>query len=246
MEIEVLFENKNYLIINKPAGLVVHYDGKTVEPNVADWVLKNYPQTADVGEPLKLSNGEVIKRPGIVHRIDRDTSGALVIALNQESFLHLKGMFQSREVQKTYHAFVYGIVKKDDDVIDRPIGRSRKDFRLWSAQRFARGEMREAVTDYRVLVRGGDAGADATFIEAKPHTGRTHQIRVHFKAINHPVVCDKLYAPKREPLLGFERLALHARSIEFRDTDGSVISATAPYPQDFALAVDLIAKTKAV
>lgn len=252
MNIEVLFENKNYVIINKPAGLVVHYDGKTVEPNVADWVLKNYPQTADVGEPLKLSNGETISRPGIVHRIDRDTSGALVIALNQESFLHLKGMFQSREVQKTYHAFVYGIVKKDDDVIDRPIGRSRKDFRLWSAQRLARGEMREAITDYRVLARSSEAGSNTaqtegvTFIEAKPHTGRTHQIRVHFKAINHPVVCDKLYAPKREPLLGFERLALHARTIEFKDTDGSIISATAPYPQDFARAVDLIAKTKGV
>lgn len=242
MEIEVLFENKNYAIINKPAGLVVHYDGKTVEPNVADWVLKKYPQTADVGEPLKLSNGEIIKRPGIVHRIDRDTSGALVIALNQESFLHLKGMFQSREVQKTYHAFVYGIVKKDDDVIDRSIGRSRKDFRLWSAQRMARGEMREAITDYRVLERGDDV----TFVEAKPHTGRTHQIRVHFKAINHPVVCDKLYAPKRGTVLGFKRLALHAKQIEFKDMDGKTISAEAPYPSDFAHAIDLIAKTKAV
>jgi 23S rRNA pseudouridine1911/1915/1917 synthase len=242
MEIEVLFENNNYLIINKPAGLVVHYDGKTKEPNVADWVLKKYPQTAHVGESLKLSNGETINRPGIVHRIDRDTSGALVIALNQESFLHLKGMFQSREVQKTYHAFVYGVVKKDDDVIDRPIGRSRKDFRLWSAQRFARGEMREAVTDYKVLERG----KDVTFVEARPHTGRTHQIRVHFKAINHPVVCDKLYAPKRESMLDFQRLALHARSIEFMDLDGKNISAEAPYPADFSRAVDLIAKTKAL
>ncbi len=242
MQIEVLFENKNYVVINKPAGLVVHYDGKTKEPNVTDWVLEKYTHTAEVGEPITLSNGEMIKRPGIVHRIDRDTSGALVIALNQESFLHLKGMFQSREVQKTYHAFVYGVVKKDEDVIDRPIGRSRKDFRLWSAQRMARGEMREAITDYKVLERG----KEVTFLEAKPHTGRTHQIRVHLKAVNHPVVCDKLYAPKRGAILGFKRLALHARAIEFKDMDSSIVSTTAPYPEDFVQAIDLIAKTKAV
>ncbi len=258
IEMELLFENKNYVIINKPAGLVVHYDGKTAEPNVTDWVLKKYPRTADVGEPINLSNGEVIKRPGIVHRIDRDTSGAMVIALNQPAFLHLKAHFQEREVEKTYHAFVYGVVKKDADVIDRPIGRSRKDFRMWSAQRFARGELREAITDYRVLARGqvpGDGRASeegVTFLEAKPHTGRTHQIRVHLKAINHPVVCDKLYAPKRPPMLGFTRLALHARAIKFKDALGAEISATAPYPKDFANAIEaiktleihLIAKTK--
>ncbi|MSR73359.1 hypothetical protein EXS61_02020 [Candidatus Parcubacteria bacterium] len=250
IEIETLFENKDYVIINKPAGLVVHYDGKTAEPNVTDWVLKNYPMAADVGEPINLSNGEVIKRPGIVHRIDRDTSGVMVIALNQSAFLHLKSHFQSREVEKTYHAFVYGVVKKDADVIDRPIGRSRKDFRLWSAQRFARGELRDAITDYRVLARGqvqgegrssgGDGGEGVTFLEAKPHTGRTHQIRVHLKAINHPVVCDKLYAPKRPPMLGFARLALHAREIKFKDMDGAEISATAPYPKDFAHAIEAI------
>ncbi len=238
MTIPVLFENKNYIIINKPAGLVVHYDGKTKEPNVTDWVLKNYPDIAGVGEPLKLSSGETIDRPGIVHRIDRDTSGTLVIARTQESFLHLKAHFQERDVKKTYNAFVYGVVKKDDDIINRPIGRSRKDFRLWSAQRLARGELREAITDYVVLNRG----KDVTFIETKPHTGRTHQIRVHFKAINHPVVCDKLYAPKREPMLGFSRLALHARSIEFKDIDGSIVTAIAPYPEDFAKAIKLIEK----
>jgi 23S rRNA pseudouridine1911/1915/1917 synthase len=236
MNLSVLFENKHYIVINKPAGLVVHFDGKTKEPNVTDWVLEQYPETANVGEPLTLSSGEVIARPGIVHRIDRETSGALVIARTQEAFEYLKERFQSREVDKTYHAFVYGTVKKDSDTIDRPIGRSRKDFRMWSAQRFARGELREAITDYRVLARG-ESGEAVTFIEAKPHTGRTHQIRVHLKAINHPVVCDKLYAPKREPLLGFERLALHARSIQFEGIDGETVSVTAPYPADFEAAV---------
>ncbi len=248
MNLPIIFQNKNYVIVNKPAGLVVHYDGKTKEPNVTDWVIENFPQASEVGEPTTLSSGEIIKRPGIVHRIDRDTSGALVIALTQEAFLHLKTHFQSREVKKTYHAFVYGNVKKDEDTIDRPIGRSKKDFRLWSAQRFARGELREAITDFTVLARGRGSvgtpkpGDEVTFLEAKPHTGRTHQIRVHFKAINHPVICDKLYAPKRDSLLGFKRLALHARSIEFKDLDGKVISAIALYPEDFERAVKLLAK----
>ncbi len=233
MKIDILFENDRYVIINKPAGLVVHADGKTIEPNVAEWFAQQYPASSQVGEPLVLSSGEVIARPGIVHRIDRETSGVLVLARTPEAFAHLKGHFQSRDVDKTYHVFVYGNVKKDYDTIDRPIGRSRKDFRMWSAQRLARGELREAITDYAVIARG----EKATFLEAKPHTGRTHQIRVHFKAINHPVVCDKLYAPKHPPLFGLDRLALHARSIAFADIDGSTISVTAPYPEDFERAV---------
>lgn len=134
-------------------------------------------------------------------------------------------------MQKTYHAFVYGIVKEDDAIIDRPIARSRKDFRKWSAQRGARGDVREAVTEYRVLSRLENERA--TFVEALPKTGRTHQIRVHFKAINHPVVCDSLYAPKGQPILGFKRLALHARSLEFTNIDGQHIKVEAPYPNDF-------------
>lgn len=247
MDLPIIFQNERYVIINKPAGLVVHFDGKTKEPNVCDWVLETFPETADVGEPITLSNGEVIARPGIVHRIDRETSGVLVVARTSEAHAHLKAQFQSRVVSKVYHAFVYGNVKKDEDTINRPIGRSKKDFRLWSAQRFARGELREAVTDFKVLARGHGSlvgaystpkpGDEVTFIEAHPHTGRTHQIRVHCKAINHPVVYDKLYAPKRESLLGFKRLALHARQITFTDVDGSLVSVTAPYPEDFEKAV---------
>lgn len=244
MDIPILFQNNEYVIVHKPAGLVVHSDGKTDEPNLTEWILSHFPQTATVGEPLTLSDGRVIQRPGIVHRIDRDTSGVLVIALTPEAHAHLKSQFQQRLVQKTYHAFVYGTVKKDEQTIDRPIGRSKKDFRLWSAQRFARGELREAVTDITVLARGSGtmssvpkAGDEVSFIEVHPRTGRTHQIRVHCKAINHPVVCDKLYAPKRHSLLGFKRLALHARKISFVDSSGSTVSAEAPYPEDFSRAL---------
>jgi 23S rRNA pseudouridine1911/1915/1917 synthase len=236
MNIPVIFEDDNYIIVNKPAGLVVHYDGKTKEPTLADWILENYPKMKEVGEPLVIASGEKIFRPGIVHRIDRDTSGVLVLTKNQKAFTDLKEKFKKREVSKTYHAFVYGAISESEGIIDRPIGRSRKDFRLWSAQRGARGEMREAVTHYKVLGKN----EKASFIEVSPKTGRTHQIRVHFKAINHPIIADALYAPKRASELDFERLALHSYEIRFKGIDGKEIQAKAPYPKDFARALKKI------
>ncbi|MBX4210845.1 RluA family pseudouridine synthase [Candidatus Parcubacteria bacterium] len=239
MDLPILYEDKNYAVIAKPAGLVVHADGKTVEPSVVDWVIEKYPSVKKVGEPFKLSSGETIDRPGIVHRLDRDTSGVLIIAKNQPSFEYLKEQFKKHRVKKIYHAFVYGDIKEDEGVIDRPIGRNNKDFRLWSAQRGARGELREAVTNYKVLVRS----PVATLVEVTPKTGRTHQIRVHFKAINFPVICDRLYAPKRKPELGFERLALHGVSIEFLDMYGKKIKVEAPYPEDFVAAKKALEET---
>lgn len=236
MEIPILYEDDSVVVVNKPAGLVVHPDGKTKEFTLVDWIRENYPAIKNVGEPITLSNGQVIHRPGIVHRLDRETSGVLAIAKTQGSFLRFKNQFQERETKKTYFAFVYGEMKEDDGVIDRPIARSRKDFRLWSAQRGGRGETREAVTSYTVRLRA----KGLSYVEVEPKTGRTHQIRVHFKAINHPVVCDNLYAPKREPALGFGRLALHARSLEFTDVDGRRIRVEAPFPEDFIKALSVM------
>src|SRR5690554_5302394 len=109
---EIIFENNNLLIINKPAGILVHSDGKSSDLTVADWVLEQYPDLRSVGEPMTVqgTGGNIVEvvRPGIVHRLDKDTSGCLVIAKTQESFLHLKAQFQDHTIQKTYHAFVYG------------------------------------------------------------------------------------------------------------------------------------------
>lgn len=232
MNLEVLYEDDDILALNKPAGIVVHYDGKTREPSIAEWLVEHRPEMKNVGEPWETPSGETIHRPGIVHRLDRETSGALLVCKNQKTFDAMKEKFQKRRVTKTYHAFLYGEMKDEEGTIDRPIARSRKDFRLWSAQRGARGKEREAVTDYKVVSRHGGL----TFVEANPKTGRTHQIRVHFKAINHPVVCDRLYAPKREPALGFERLALHSRSMEF-ELGGKEMRIEAPYPEDFLAAL---------
>jgi 23S rRNA pseudouridine1911/1915/1917 synthase len=245
----ILYEDDDVVAIDKPAGLVVHPDGRTVEPTVVDWILAKYPHLKEVGEPLTLASGEVIYRPGIVHRLDRDTSGVLLIAKNQVSFQALKAQFQNHGIKKIYNSFVYGeMTVGEEEVIDRPIAKSRKDFRLWSAQRGSRGEIRDAITNYKVLASTDSGRSDLGFsyMEVEPQTGRTHQIRVHFKAINHPIICDRLYAPKRKPGLGFERLALHSRSLEFTMANGKRLTIEASLPPDFAAAVKKIGYTEAI
>lgn len=231
-KVEIIYEDNNVLALNKPAGLMVHGDGRTKEKTLTDWILKKYPSLKNVGEPARYE-GEIIPRPGIVHRLDKETSGVLVVAKNQKAFEHIKKEFQERKVAKTYLAIVYGAVKEDYGTINRPIGRSTKDFRLWSAQRGARGAMREAVTEYQVLKRT----PDFSLLNLFPKTGRTHQLRVHLKAVNHPIVCDSLYAPKRECALGLKRMALHASSVEFSAPSGKKIKAEASLPQDLSEAV---------
>ncbi len=238
MKIKTIFENSEVLVINKPAGLVVHADGRTKEKNLCDWILKNYPKLKNVGEPLVLQNGTEIKRPGIVHRLDRETSGALIIAKTQKSFLNLKEQFQNKEIKKIYNTFVWGKMREEEGIIDRPIGKSSKDFRQWSAQRGARGVLREAITEYKVLESNGEF----SYLEINLKTGRTHQIRVHMKAVNTPVVGDKLYAPKRDFALGFERVALHASLVEFSLIKGEKIKVEAKLPKDFKNALKLIAE----
>ena len=241
MKPTILYEDSDVLAVNKPAGLVVHSDGKTLEPNLVDWILQKYitayPKIKNVGESGKNANGQEILRSGIVHRLDRETSGVMLIAKTQKSFEHLKAQFQAHEIKKEYHAFVYGEMNIGKGKIDRPIGRSSKDFRMWSAQRGARGELREAVTEYEVVSHGHGY----SFVHVFPKTGRTHQIRVHFKAINFPLVHDALYAPTKksdsENSLGFTRLALHSYQVTFVGLDGATHTVTAPYPDDFTHAL---------
>jgi 23S rRNA pseudouridine1911/1915/1917 synthase len=239
----ILYEDDDIVVVNKPAGLVVHSDGRTVEPSVSEWFVSKYPESRNVGEPLKLtarsSNLEAsIERPGVVHRIDRETSGVLLLAKTVEGHKVLKEQFQNREIEKVYHLFVYGNLKDDYGTINLPIGRSVSNFRKRSAERGARGEIREALTYFQVLKR--DPDKNFTFVEAKPKTGRTHQIRVHFKALHHSVVCDKLYAPNKPTLLGFSRLALHARAITFKNVSGEKVTIESPYPEDFQNALKII------
>ncbi len=235
MDIPILYEDDEVLAINKPAGLVVHPDGRTKEETLVDWVQSNYPKIseAQVGESIALTGGGEIKKPGIVHRIDRETSGVLLIAKTQESFLNLKAQFQARTISKHYKTFTHGFFKDASGIIDKPIGRSTSDFRRWSAEYGARGELREAVTKYEVLGQGESKGVKLSYLDVFPRTGRTHQIRVHLKAVGHPILGDKLYAPKAALALGFNRVALHASSIVFKSLNGEEKRVIAPLPTDF-------------
>jgi 23S rRNA pseudouridine1911/1915/1917 synthase len=229
MNFTILYEDDDIVAIDKPSGVMTHPDSHTKDGTVSDWFAQNYPASRDVGELQRLPDGSEIARPGVVHRLDRDTSGVLVLTKTGDAHAHFKYSFQEHLVKKIYLAFVYGVVKEPKGIINFAIGRSRKDFRLRSAQPKAKGQMREALTRYEVL---GDIGTHS-LLKVMPETGRTHQIRVHLKAIHHPVVCDPLYAPNHPCDLSFKRLGLHAQSLEVRLLSGKLIKITAPIPKDF-------------
>ncbi|MBU2218891.1 RluA family pseudouridine synthase [Patescibacteria group bacterium] len=240
MKIPIIYEDNDILAVNKPAFLVVHNG----DESVAGWLIKNYSQIKDIGED---SN-----RPGIVHRLDKDTSGILLIAKNQKSFEYLKEQFQQRKIKKTYLVLVHGRLKNDEGVIELAIAKSKKDFRkktcLAESRRATQksiGKIREAVTEYKALKRFNNF----TLIEAYPKTGRTHQIRVHLKAIGHPVVCDKLYGFKKQKCpLGLNRHFLHASSLDFNlpaspsqgGPSGGRIKLEADLPQDLQNTLNML------
>lgn len=232
---KILYEDKDILAIDKPAGISVHGDGRNDVETLADLILKEYPEMKNVGEPMEIEvNGEMKKifRPGIVHRLDKDTSGVLLLARNQNAYEFLKKQFQNREIKKTYITLVSGHMKNDTGTIDASIGRSPSDPRKRIASRGKSGKLRDAVTEYKVLERIEIDGEKYTWVEVYPKTGRTHQIRVHMKFLNHPVVCDKLYAPDKICPESISRLALHAKSIEFKNLAWENLKIEAPIPED--------------
>lgn len=238
--IKILYEDDSVMVINKPSGIMVHNDGRDEGETVVDWFLKQVPGAKGVGEPGFAQGGIPLERSGVVHRLDRETSGVLILAKTQEAFVHLKEQFQSHLIKKEYRTIVYGTMKEKWGSVDRPIGRSMKDFRLRSAQRGARGLLREARTDWELI---GQSDTHA-YLKISPKTGRTHQIRVHMKAIGKPIVQDELYAgeeSRKGENLGFTRLALHAYSLKVVLPDGEEKVFIAPLPLDFEIATTAIA-----
>jgi len=207
----ILYEDADVVAVAKPAGLITHSNGRTKEETAEEWFKQKYPEGA-----------------GYVHRLDRDTSGVLVFAKNATAYEFLRKAFHDRDIKKTYLAIVYGALKEKKGIIDFDIGRSRKDFRLRSAQPKAKGRLREALTRYEVI---GETG-EYSLLRMMPETGRTHQIRVHLKAIHHPIVCDPLYAPNHAPALGITRLGLHAYRLDLPLPAGGRTVITAPIPPD--------------
>jgi 23S rRNA pseudouridine1911/1915/1917 synthase len=223
MEPTVLFEDEDILVIDKPTGMIVYPDGKHDYPAVSGWLETK----------LQGPSGEKFF---FVHRIDRETSGLLVIAKTGVAFEFIKEQFQERDIKKTYRAFVYGSLKEERGIIDKPIGSSRGGRGPRSATR-PLGTQREAQTVWKLLGNSpgtvGESGLSVAYIEAFPKTGRTHQIRVHMAALQHPIICDQLYAPGRPPLLGFKRLALHAYTLQLLHPNGKEMAFEAPLPPDF-------------
>ena len=225
----ILFENNDVVCIDKPAGLLSHPNEKGNEFSVSDWFVEHCPSAHSVGESLVLENGDVVERHGIVHRLDRWTSGIMVLAKNQVAHQMIKEQFAEGKVQKEYCAFVYGRVRDKRGIITAPIGRDR-NVGVRRATRKATGMLRDARTEYVVE----DSIPNVSFVYFYPKTGRTHQIRIHAKHIRHPVVGDPLYAHNMEPILGFERLALHAKSISLVLPHMTIpFECSVSFPQDF-------------
>jgi 23S rRNA pseudouridine1911/1915/1917 synthase len=238
LPLQILYEDESLIVVDKPAGLVVHPAPGHARRTLVNALVARGDFSADGGE-----------RPGIVHRLDKETSGVIVVARNEPAHHALAAQFKSREVVKLYEAVTWGHLRQETGVIERPIGRSRAD-RQKMAVTLVRG--RPALTRWRVLARF----EVADHLEVSPESGRTHQIRVHLASVGHPVLGDRRYgggagveagfqgaarALARELLGRMPRFALHARRLEFRHplTDRPLMFE-APLPPDFRALLDFL------
>jgi len=227
LKCEILFEDDDFLALNKPSGVITHPSEETGQYSgtIVNQTLKKVEVGA--GDPL---------RPGIVHRLDKDTSGVLLIAKTKVAFSYLVDLFKSRSIKKTYLALVCGILEHKKGIIDSPISRSSRDRKKMDISNDH--EAKEAKSLYRVLDEFSVDGADfVSLVEIDLLTGRTHQIRVHMKAIGHPVVGDNVYGKRSvnscfEKIFGLNRQFLHAHLLEFKHLNGKKIKITAPLPMD--------------
>ena len=241
--ISLIYETKDFIAVDKPAGLLVHSVPKanskfqipnSEEPTLVDWVLEKYPEVKNVGDEPEI-------RPGIVHRLDRDTSGVILIARNQEFFEYLKNLFKTHQIKKTYLALVWGKLEPKFGEIKIPIGIKTGTIKRTVWQKRAK-DIKEAITDYRVKKYFNDF----SLVELTPKTGRTHQIRIHLASLGHPVVGDKLYGfqknknPQSNTPFNLNRQFLHAVSLEFSSADGHRIMIEAELPEELKRIIDIL------
>ncbi len=244
-EPRIIYENENFVAVDKPAGMLTHSTqinadigadkrGYKISENLrtnqresavlTDWLLEKYPEMKNVGDEPEI-------RPGIVHRLDRETSGILLAAKNQNSFEYLKSLFKTRQIKKTYFALVFGAFKEKIGIIDKEIRR-----KLGTVKRtvFSGKGTKQAITRYTVKKTLTSAnGETLSLLEVAPETGRTHQIRVHLASVGHPIVGDQIYGSKNQPAW-VRRLMLHAYSLEFSTAEGRRLKLEVEPPQEFA------------
>lgn len=223
MLIPVIFEDSDILVLNKPSGIVVHPFDFSAEETVLDFLREHCSEMFSIKNKITLQDERTIPLGGIVHRLDRDTSGVLLIAKNQHAFDKLQKLFADRQVEKTYIALVHGIIETETFRIDAPLGRSKKDYKQSAAPENPRGPLREAVTDVEVIKRKNDT----TLVRLTPRTGRTHQLRAHMSSIGYPIVGDIAYGGKEN-----RRIMLHAQSLSFT-WNGEKKTFESPLPEEF-------------
>lgn len=226
--LDILYEDQDILVVNKPKGMVVHpaaghYSGTLV--NALMYHCKD-----------SLSGINGVMRPGIVHRIDMDTTGSLLVCKNDEAHRILAEQLKEHTIRREYHAIVYGNIKEDTGTVDAPIGRHPTDRKKMSIN-YKNGK--QAVTHYEVLERFGNF----TYIRCRLETGRTHQIRVHMASLHHPLLGDEVYGPSsRPPFPGLKGQVLHAKILGiYHPATGEYMEFDAPLPQYF---VDLLQKLR--
>lgn len=231
VELPVLYNDHGLLIIDKPAGLSVHPGAGVKAVTLSELLHQQFPELAGVGEA---------HRPGIVHRLDKDTSGVMLVAQTPAMYEYLKDAFAERKIKKEYLAACLGVPEKPHGIIDTPIGRDPNDFRKYTTKNPVESKL--SLTEYRVLeilplhptpytLHPGSVDKTA-LISVNLHTGRTHQIRVHMASVGHPLMGDSLYGGKRVHLSGLSRQFLHARRIEVQLPDGTWIEAVSKVPED--------------
>jgi len=203
IEIEVVYEDDNIIVVNKPKGLVVHPANGNLDGTLVNALMKICKDS------LSGIGGEI--RPGIVHRLDKDTSGILVVAKNDKSHINLSEQIKNREMEKIYIALVRGYIKENEATINMPIGRSNQDRKKMAVNKNGK----EAITHFKVLKRYEKNTNKYSLLEIKIDTGRTHQIRVHLAQIGYPVIGDYIYSNGKNEF-GIVGQCLHSKSLKFK------------------------------
>lgn len=232
ISLDIIFEDKDIIVINKEAGMITHPTFNILNNTLINALLFHCGELSHIGAPM---------RPGIVHRLDKDTSGVIVVAKNDQSYLSLSSQIQERTMKRKYKAIVYGNVKEDFGEIDIPIGRHIRDgLKMAVLGR----NYKEAKTNFEVLERFFLSKYQFSLLELELKSGRTHQIRVHLSYIKHPVVGDKVYGPKGK-FSFINRQALHAEYLELvHPTSKKKIEFYAPFPEDIKEFLNYLKRAK--